>query len=81
MRWSGEGELAELWRDAGLGAVRPGQLVVRAGYADFEDLWSPLLTGVGPSGALPASPSTTNVAPRSTTHSAGVSGSARGRSS
>jgi SAM-dependent methyltransferase len=52
MRWCAEGELAELWRDAGLGAVRHGELVVRAGYADFEDLWAPLPTGVAPSGAF-----------------------------
>ena len=52
MRWCAEGDLAELWRDAGLSDVRFGQLVVRAGYADFEDLWSPLPTGVAPSGAF-----------------------------
>jgi SAM-dependent methyltransferase len=52
MRWCADGELAELWRDAGLRAVHFGQLVVRAGYTDFEDLWSPLPSGVGPSGAF-----------------------------
>lgn len=52
MQWCHEGELAELWRDAGLVAVRFGELVVRASYADFEDLWSPLLAGVGPSGSF-----------------------------
>ena len=52
MRWCGEGELAELWRQAGLQGVRFGQLVVRASYTDFEDLWSPLLCGVAPSGAF-----------------------------
>jgi SAM-dependent methyltransferase len=52
MRWCAEGELAELWRDTGLRAVHFGPLVVRAGYADFEDLWSPLPTGVGPPGAF-----------------------------
>ena len=52
MQWCAEGELAELWRDAGLCDVRFGALVVRAEYADFEDLWSPLLTGVAPSGAF-----------------------------
>jgi SAM-dependent methyltransferase len=52
MRWCGEGELAELWSAAGLRDVRFGPLVVRAGYADFEDLWSPLPTGVAPSGAF-----------------------------
>lgn len=55
MRWCGEGELAALWHAAGLGAVRFGELVVRAGYADFEDLWSPLGSGVAPAGAFCAS--------------------------
>jgi SAM-dependent methyltransferase len=52
MRWCGEGELAELWRSAGLREVRFGPLVVRASYTDFDDLWAPLLTGVAPSGAF-----------------------------
>ena len=52
MPWCGDGELAELWRAAGLESVRSGELVVRATYADFEDLWSPLPTGVGPAGAF-----------------------------
>jgi SAM-dependent methyltransferase len=52
MEWCGYGELAELWRAVGLHDVRFGPLVVRASYADFEDLWSPLPTGVGPSGAF-----------------------------
>jgi SAM-dependent methyltransferase len=55
MRWCGEGELAELWRAAGLRDVRFGALTVRAAYADFEDLWSPFPTGVAPSGAFCAS--------------------------
>ena len=55
MRWCAEGELAELWREAGLRDVRSGGLVVRAGYADFEDLWSPLPSGIAPSGAFCAS--------------------------
>jgi SAM-dependent methyltransferase len=52
MRWCGEGELAELWRAAGLSGVRFGPLTVRAAYANFEDLWSPFPTGVGPAGAF-----------------------------
>ena len=52
MRWCAEGELAELWRAAGLRSVRFGSLVAHAKYADFQDLWSPLLTGVGPAGAF-----------------------------
>jgi ubiquinone/menaquinone biosynthesis C-methylase UbiE len=55
MSWCAEGELAQLWLEAGLGAVRFGRLVVGASYADFEDLWSPLPTGVAPAGAFCAS--------------------------
>src|SRR5262245_57705541 len=55
MQWSREGELAGLWREVGPRDVRSGELVVHAAYADFEDLWSPLTTGVGPSGAFAAS--------------------------
>ena len=52
MRWCADGELAGLWRGAELEDVRSGPLVVRAAYADFEDLWAPLPSGVGPSGAF-----------------------------
>jgi SAM-dependent methyltransferase len=52
MRWCTDGELAELWRSAGLRDVRFTPLVVHADYADFEDLWWPLPTGVGPAGAF-----------------------------
>jgi SAM-dependent methyltransferase len=52
MPWCGEGELGDLWRAAGLRDVRCGALVVSATYADFEDLWSPLPTGIAPSGAF-----------------------------
>ena len=52
MGWCADGELAQLWRDAGLADVHSGTLAVRAAYTDFEDLWSPLLTGVAPSGAF-----------------------------
>jgi SAM-dependent methyltransferase len=51
MRWCREGELAGLWRAAGLENVRDGQLEVRASYPGFEDVWSPFLAGVAPSGA------------------------------
>jgi SAM-dependent methyltransferase len=52
MRWCAEGELGELWEAAGLESVRSGALTARATYADFEDLWAPLPTGVGPAGAF-----------------------------
>lgn len=51
MRWCSEGELTQLWEEAGLEAVRTGALNVDASYADFDDLWSPFPTGVGPAGA------------------------------
>jgi hypothetical protein len=54
MRWCRDGELAGLFKRAGLGAVRSAPLRVHAGYADFEDLWAPFLAGVGPSGAFAA---------------------------
>ena len=52
MRWCADGELAHLWREAGLSDVRFGPLVVSATYAGFDDLWSPFPTGVAPSGAF-----------------------------
>jgi SAM-dependent methyltransferase len=52
MDWCGEGQLGELWRNAGALDVRSGPLLVRAGYADFDDLWDPFPAGVGPSGAF-----------------------------
>lgn len=52
MPWCGDGELTELWRAVGLREVRFGALRVSAAYAGFEDLWSPFLTGVAPSGAF-----------------------------
>ena len=55
MRWCADGELAELWRAAGLSDVRLGPLVVSASYTNFEDLWSPFPTGIAPSGAFCAS--------------------------
>lgn len=55
MPWCAEGELTELWRAAGLGEVRSGELVVSASYEGFDDLWSAFPSGVGPSGAFCAS--------------------------
>jgi SAM-dependent methyltransferase len=55
MRFCTPGELAALWHGAGLREVRTDALVVEAGYADFEDYWSPFLSGLGPSGAYCAS--------------------------
>ena len=52
MRWCEDGELAELWRAAGLCDVRFDALTVSAAYESFDDLWEPLPTGVAPAGAF-----------------------------
>jgi hypothetical protein len=55
MRFAQPEELAGLWRSAGLDDVDVAPIVVEASYDDFEDLWSPFPTGVGPAGAYAAS--------------------------
>ncbi len=50
-----EGDLAGLWREAGLREVRSRALETQARYIGFDDLWAPLPTGVAPSGAFCAS--------------------------
>lgn len=45
------GELASLWRDAGLRDVADGSLAVSSQYQDFDELWESFLGGVGPVGA------------------------------
>jgi len=55
MSWCGAGDLADLWREAGLRDVRFDAITVSAAYRGFEDLWSPFLAGVAPSGAFCAS--------------------------
>jgi SAM-dependent methyltransferase len=54
-RFGTEGEIADLFRGAGLEQVADGALDVKAGYEDFDDLWTPFLGGVGPAGAFCAS--------------------------
>jgi hypothetical protein len=54
MQWAREGELATLWRSAGLEDVRAGSLKASASYANFDDLWVPLETGAGPAAAFAA---------------------------
>jgi SAM-dependent methyltransferase len=55
MRFGRPGELARLWRAAGLAEVEDGELVVAASYEGFEDLWEPFTKGVGPAGGYAAS--------------------------
>jgi SAM-dependent methyltransferase len=55
MRYATPGELRALWESAGLRDVATGELRVTAGYAGFDDYWSPFPTGLAPSGAYCAS--------------------------
>jgi SAM-dependent methyltransferase len=55
MRFCTPGELEDLWSTAGLADVSVSSVVVAASYDDFEDLWRPLESGVGPSGAYATS--------------------------
>jgi SAM-dependent methyltransferase len=43
--------LGDLWRSSGLAEVEVSPIVVEASYDDFDDLWAPFPTGVGPAGA------------------------------
>lgn len=54
MRFATPDELAALWRTS-LVDVEVSPIVVQASYDDFEDLWAPFPTGVGPAGAYAAS--------------------------
>jgi hypothetical protein len=48
-------DLEQLWLEAGLDEVRVEPLVAEAAYDDFDDLWAPFPTGVGPAGRYAAS--------------------------
>ena len=52
MRYSTLGELTDLWRTVGLDDVDGGELWVSADYDDFDDLWAPFPSGIGPAGAF-----------------------------
>ena len=54
MRFAHPDELGDLWRSTGLAEVDVSPLEVEASYDDFEDLWAPFPTGVGPAGAYAA---------------------------
>jgi hypothetical protein len=51
MPFCSPGELEDLWTQAGLHDVEPGELHAGARYDSFDDLWAPLESGVAPSGA------------------------------
>ena len=41
-------ELVALWERGGFHDIATGTIVIEAGYAGFDDFWSPLAVGVGP---------------------------------
>ena len=55
MPFARQGELAGLWRQAGLEEVEDGEITVAAEYESFDDLWEPFAVGVGPAGRYAAS--------------------------
>jgi hypothetical protein len=55
MRFAKPEELEALWQGTGLADVDVQPLDVEASYDDFDDLWAPFPTGVGPAGAYAAS--------------------------
>jgi ubiquinone/menaquinone biosynthesis C-methylase UbiE len=55
MRFASPEELGALWRGSGLDDVDVAPIVAQASYEDFDDLWAPFLTGVGPAGSYAAS--------------------------
>lgn len=50
-----QGELAALFREAGLERVTEAPLTARLRFASFDDYWDPFLLGQGPAGAYVAS--------------------------
>lgn len=49
-----EGHLAEIFEEAGLGAIEQGKVAVDVAHPTFEDWWEPFLLGVAPAGAFVA---------------------------
>lgn len=54
MRFATANELSDLWTAVGLAEVAVSAAVISAKYEDFDDLWQPLESGVGPAGAYTA---------------------------
>ena len=51
MKLSRDGELGELWKEAGLSSVQEKPLSIDQAYQSFDDYWAPFLRGAGPGGA------------------------------
>lgn len=51
MKLSRKGQLAELWKKAGLVNVQEKPLTIDQAFASFDDYWGPFTKGAGPGGA------------------------------
>jgi SAM-dependent methyltransferase len=51
MKLTRKGELAQLWKKAGLVGVHEEALVIEQVFSSFDDYWAPFLSGTGPGGA------------------------------
>ena len=52
LRFGRQGEIAGLFEAAGLDDIEETMLTVHSTYADFEELWSGFLAGIGPAGTF-----------------------------
>ncbi|MGZ4363861.1 MAG: SAM-dependent methyltransferase, partial [Gaiellaceae bacterium] len=48
---AGEGQLTELFHEAGLREIEETTLPIHVDHATFEEWWNPFTLGVGPAGA------------------------------
>lgn len=55
MKLSRKGQLADLWKKAGLLNMEEQPLVIDQSYTSFSDYWEPFLAGAGPAGAYAVS--------------------------
>lgn len=51
MKLSRQGQLAELWKKAGLVNVQEKPLAIDQVFSSFDDYWAPFTKGAGPAGA------------------------------
>jgi ubiquinone/menaquinone biosynthesis C-methylase UbiE len=51
MKLSRQGQLADLWKKAGLVNVQDRSVVIEQTYSSFADYWTPFTSGAGPGGA------------------------------
>jgi ubiquinone/menaquinone biosynthesis C-methylase UbiE len=51
MKLSHQGQLAELWKKAGLVNVEEKPVTIEQSYSSFDDYWGPFTKGAGPGGA------------------------------